>query len=58
MRRLLIVVEDGEELAVVRLRGHLERTLEEALHMAFDEVDRPDLTEPTLAALERGPGGS
>lgn len=57
LRRLLIVVEDGEELSVVRLRGHLEHTLAQALDMAFDEVDKPNLTAPTLAALERETAG-
>jgi len=53
IRRLLILVADGEEIAVVRLRGRLDRTLEAALHLAFAEVDRPHLAEPTIAALER-----
>jgi hypothetical protein len=58
IRRLLIVVEDDQELTVVRLKGRLERTLTEALTMAFDEVDRPELTEPTLAELQRKAGDS
>ena len=53
LRRLLIVVEDGEELSVVRLRGHLDHMLSQALDMAFHEVDKSNLTAPTLAALER-----
>ena len=52
----MIQVADGEEMAVVRLRGRLDRMLEDALRMAFDEVDRPHLAESTLAALARDPG--
>ncbi len=51
IRKMLVVVEDGEELVVVRMRGDLEGALEQAVRYALRESDREDLVEPTVARL-------
>lgn len=57
IRGLLIVVVEEDELTVVRLRGRLDAILEQAVRQAFDEVDRSDLTEPAIAAIDREEAG-
>ncbi len=49
IRRLLFVVEDEDELVLVRLTGKLEEFIEEAISFALKEADRPDLVEPAIA---------
>jgi hypothetical protein len=43
VRGLVVVVAAEEEWVLVRLKGDLEQILEEAIRLAFDEADRPDL---------------
>jgi hypothetical protein len=45
VRHMLVVVSDEEELVVVRMKGRLDRILEEAMSEAFDQAERPDLYE-------------
>ena len=52
MRQMLIVVAEEDEWVLVRIKGNLNRVIEEALQMAFDEVDRPELYQRTRE--ERG----
>jgi hypothetical protein len=52
LRRLLIVAAEPDEWVLVRIRGNLDRIIEDAIEMAFDEVDRPDLYAKTRR--ERG----
>lgn len=55
-RRLLFVVESDDELVIVRLKGRLDRFIEEAIRFAFQEADRPDLIAPSLEEYRRGSG--
>jgi hypothetical protein len=43
---------EPDEWVLVRIRGKLDRIIEDAIEMAFDEVDRPDLYAKTRR--ERG----
>jgi len=52
IRGLLVVVAESDEWVLVRMKGKLDRMLEDAMRMAFDEVDRPDLYDRTRS--ERG----
>ena len=52
IRDLLVIAADREEWVLVKLKGKLDLILEDAMRMAFDEADRPDLYEKTRA--ERG----
>jgi len=52
VRSLLVVVTEPEEWVLVRMRGRLDGLIEQALRMAFDEVERPDLYAKTRR--ERG----
>lgn len=52
IRGLLVVVAEPDEWVVVRLKGKLDRIMEDAIEMAFDETDRPDLYARTRE--ERG----
>jgi len=52
VRDMLVVVSDEDELVVVRMKGRLDRILEEAMAEAFDQAERPDLYEKSRE--ERG----
>jgi hypothetical protein len=52
VRAMLVVVAEPDEWVLVRVFGHLDDTLEQAMTMAFDEVERPDLYARTRR--ERG----
>ena len=52
IRKMLVVVADEDEWVIVKLHGKLEGILEDAMKMAFDEADRPELYEETRR--ERG----
>lgn len=52
IRRMLVVVAENDEWVIVKLWGKLDRILEDAMRMAFEEVDRPDLYDATRR--ERG----
>jgi len=43
IKRMLIVVADQDEWVIVRIKGNLNRILEDAMRMAFENADRPDL---------------
>ena len=43
MRGMVVVVAEQDEWVVIRLKGNLDRVIEEAMRMAFKEADRPDL---------------
>ena len=51
VRELLAVIDGGEQLTVVQLRGDLESILEEAVRMAFARAERSDLAEPLVRSL-------
>lgn len=52
VRALLVVVAEPDEWVLVRIRGKLDQVLEQAIEMAFQDVDRPDLYAKTRR--ERG----
>ena len=52
VRALLIVVAEPDEWVLVRIRGKLNQVMEQAMEMAFADVDRPDLYAKTRR--ERG----
>jgi hypothetical protein len=52
VRALLVVVAQSDEWVLVRIRGKLDRVMEQAIEMAFENVDRPDLYAKTRR--ERG----
>jgi hypothetical protein len=43
IRAMLIVVAEEDEWVLVRVRGKLNRVLEQAMKTAFDNVERPEL---------------
>jgi len=49
IRRMLVIVAEDDEWVLVRIRGKLDRIIEQAMQMAFDQADKPDLYEPALA---------
>lgn len=53
LRAMLVVVAEEDEWVLVRLLGKLENIVEEAMQLAFDEVDRPDLYAKTLEERNR-----
>ena len=52
LRAMLVVVAEEDEWVLVRLLGKLENIVEEAMQLAFDEVERPELYAKTRE--ERG----
>jgi hypothetical protein len=49
IRGMLVVVMERDEWVLVRIKGKLNRIVESAMEMAFEEADRPELYEPALA---------
>lgn len=45
MRHMVVIATDDDEWVIVRLRGDLDRIVEDAMRFAFDQADRPDLYE-------------
>lgn len=52
IRKMLLVVADDDEWVIVKLGGKLDLIIEDALRLALDEADRPELYEDTRR--ERG----
>lgn len=48
MRRMLVVVDDLDEVVIVRLKGDLDRVIEEAIRLGLSEAERDDLADPTV----------
>ncbi len=48
--RILVLVEEGTEVVIVRVTGDLDRIIENVLTMALQEADHPEMVEPTLTA--------
>jgi len=49
---MLVVVAAADEWVVVRMRGDLDRIMEDAIRLALDQAERPDLTERAIAEHE------
>jgi hypothetical protein len=47
IRGMLVVVAEDDEWVVVRMHGKLEKIIEDALRMAFDQADHPELYDRT-----------
>jgi len=45
---MLVVVASDDEWVVVRMRGQLERIMKDAIRLALDQADKPELTERTI----------
>jgi len=43
IKRMLVVVADHDEWVIVRIKGNLTRIIEDAMRMAFENADRPEL---------------
>jgi hypothetical protein len=46
---MLVVVMEQDEWVLVRIKGKLQHVVEEAMRMAFDKAEHPDLYEPAVA---------
>jgi hypothetical protein len=46
---MLVVVMEQDEWVLVRIKGKLERVVEDAMRMAFDKAEHPELYEPAVA---------
>ncbi len=59
IRRLLLVLEEPEELVIVRLTGDLGPFVVDAIRLAFVEAEHPELADPALERYQareaRGP---
>ena len=49
VRRMLVIVVEQDEWVLVRIRGKLNHVFEQAMAMAFEQADKPELYEPALA---------
>jgi len=49
IRAMLVVVADTDEWVLVRLKGNLDRVVESAMRMAFEQAKRPELADPAIA---------
>ena len=43
IRGLVVIVAEEDEWVLIRIKGKLDRIIEEAISMAFDQAERPDL---------------
>ncbi len=50
IRQMVVVAAENDEWVLVRIKGRLTRTFEQAMRMAFDEIDRPEKYEAAIAA--------
>ena len=56
IRGMLVVVADADEWVLVRIKGKLQNVVEEAMRMAFDKAEHPDLYEPAVAEYREARG--
>lgn len=52
VRAMLVIVDDADELVIVRMIGNLERMLKEAMRFGFEQADRPDLYDSAVENAE------
>jgi hypothetical protein len=52
IRQLLVVVSEADEWVLVKIKGRLDHIIEDAMRMAFEQGDRPELYQATRR--ERG----
>ena len=43
IREMLVVVAEDDEWVLVKIKGRLQHVVDDAMRMAFDQSDRPDL---------------
>jgi len=53
---MLVVVMEQDEWVLVRIKGKLQHVVEEAMRMAFDKAEHPDLYEPAVAEYREARG--
>jgi hypothetical protein len=58
IRGMVVVVAAADEWVLVRVKGNLQRVVEDAMRMAFDQAERPDLYARSREerGLEADPG--
>lgn len=49
VRAMLVVVQDAEELVIVRLKGRIDHIVEDAIRYGLDEAGSPHLADTTVA---------
>jgi hypothetical protein len=50
IRRMIVVVDDLDEVVIVRIKGNLDDTVEDTIRMALDQGDHEDLADETVEA--------
>jgi len=50
MRRMIVVVDDLDEVVIVRVKGDLDDMIEDTIRMALDQGDHEDLADETVEA--------
>jgi hypothetical protein len=59
IRGMLVLVMERDEWVLVRIKGKLQHVVEQAMHMAFEEAERPELYETAVAEYrESHPSGA
>jgi hypothetical protein len=54
IKRLLFLVENEDQLVIVRLKGRLDHFIEQAMKYAFEQAERPDLIDPSIEEYRKG----
>lgn len=50
LRAMLVVVAERDEWVIVKLSGRLDRIVESAMQFAFEQAERPELSDAAVAA--------
>ena len=50
IRRMIVVVDDLDEVVIVRVKGDLDTMIEDTIRLALDQGDREDLADETVEA--------
>ena len=53
IKHMMVIVADSDEWVLVKMKGRLDRILEDAIAFGFDQADRPDLYERTRERRHR-----
>ncbi len=53
IRKLLVVVDSGDELVIVRLRGNLEHIIEDSIRLGLEQGGRDELADPVVEEYRR-----
>jgi hypothetical protein len=50
MRRMIVVVDDLDEVVIVRIKGDLDDMIEDTIRLALDRGDHEELADETVEA--------